>query len=817
MQNLTLSPLIYLLAAGFLLSVAIIILLAVKKPFKKYTLGIMLFAACAFWIFFYILELISPDIKFKILWSKMQYPGISAVPSTFFILVLYFAGYLGWTNIKKNFFLYIIPAITLVIVFTNEFHGLIWKQTELVSEGRYFFLDYKYGLWFWISAGHSYLLLFISYIILFRLLLKKLRIFKLQAITLICAILVSWIANILYLLEALPLKKFDITPLALTVSSILILWGITFFKTGDFIPIEIEQKIDNSKDFSIMTDNRSRILYVSPLGENLLNVKIERITGKAFTDVLPDFARYLNTFDNKQDEEIVTLSDSKERLFKISVSPLVTYGKSITGKVLVFRDITEQINAEKAWKESEKKYRSIFENLIDGIFRCTLDGKLIDANPAMIKMLGFADKEELISSEDNAGIYSSLKLKEASAKDIIFEVQLKKKAGSLIWVCITSQLIEEENKNIYCIGIVRDIDEKKKSDEKITFLSIHDSFTGLYNRYFFEEELKRFDRAKKYPLSIIIADINGLKLINNAFGHKRGDEVLIKVADKLKEMLRKKDILSRWGGDEFSIILPNTSEDAGMLIKERIQAIFKQEVMGGLELSIAVGLSTKSSASQNLWETVRTAEDNMFRQKLLEKQSAHGSIIFSLEKALEERNYETKEHVKRMKFLVENFGIKLGLTNSVINDLGLLASLHDIGKIAIADNIVLKPLALTEEEYDMMKKHSEIGYKIANSIPELTSVAVGILTHHERWDGKGYPLKLDGENIPLNSRIIAIIDAYDAMTNDRPYRKALNTQQVMDELNNGAGCQFDPQLINKFTAFLFSEAILRVPQILEQR
>jgi diguanylate cyclase (GGDEF)-like protein/PAS domain S-box-containing protein len=685
---------------------------------------------------------------------------------------------------------------------------LLWKQIELVQEGRYFFLDYKYGLWFWVAAGHSYLLLFISYIILFRLLFKKLRIFKLQAITLICAVLVSWIANILYLLEMLPLKKFDITPLALIVSSIFILWGITFFKTGDFIPIEITQKIDNSKDFSIVTDINSRILYISPLGENLLNVKTEEITGKTFAKSRPDFALHFNNIVNKQGGEIVTFKDAEKRFFKIYVSPLVTSGKSITGKIFILRDVTEQINAEKSLKESEKKYRNIFENLIDGIFSCSLEGKLIDVNPAMMKILGYIDKGEMLLNNDNTDIYSSLKSKKARADDSIFEVQLKKRDGNMLWVDISSQVIKEDNKCIYCIGIVRDIDEKKKSDEKIIFLNRHDSFTGLYNRNFFEEELMRLDKEEKHPLSIIIADINGLKLINNAFGNAKGDEVLLKVADNLKKVLRKEDILSRWGGDEFSIILPNAAEDSAMLIMERVRAIFKKEVMGGLELSIAVGLSTKSSTSQNLWETVRTAEDNMFRQKLLEKQSAHSSVIFTLEKALEERNYETKEHVKRMKFLVENFGAKLGLENSIINDLGLLASLHDIGKIAIADNIVLKSGALTDEEYDVMKKHSEIGYKIAKSIPELSTIAIGILTHHERWDGRGYPLKLAGDNIPLNSRIVAIIDSFDAMTNDRPYRKALSGQQAIDELNSGAGNQFDHRLVGKFTAFLFSEGIL---------
>ncbi len=801
------SPLVYVQLAGFLLSASLIVLLAIKKPFKKYLTAIGLLSACSVWIFFYILELLSSDIKLKILWSKIQYLGISTVPATFFILILYFSGYVEWATKNKRLYLYIIPLITLAIVFTNEYHGLIWKQIELVQEGRYFFLDYQYGLWFWVSMGYSYVLLLISYIILFRILLKNIRIFKLQAITLICAILVSWVANILYLLEMFPIKKFDITPLALVVSTGFILWGITFFKTGDFIPFEITQKIDNDRDFLIASDTRGRILYISPLGENLLKIKTQEISGKTMAEVQPDFALYFNNIVNKQDGEVVTFPETEGRFFKIHISPLVISGKTVAGKIFMFRDITEQCNAEKALKDSEKNYRSIFENIMDGIFRCSPDGKLIDVNPAMMKILGYAEKSEMLLNSDNEGVYSTFNNDSGNSKGRVFEAQLKKKDGSLIWVDISAQLIEEDDKCTYSIGIVRDIEEKKKSNEKITFLGIHDSFTGLYNRNFFEEELKRLDMEGKYPISIVIADINGLKLVNNAFGHSKGDEVLYKVADKLRKMFRKEDILSRWGGDEFSIILPNTSESIATIIKERAQIMLKRDFMGGLEISLAMGLSTKSFDSEDLWETVRTAEDNMFKQKLLEKQSAHSSAIFSLEKALEERNYETKEHVKRMKFLVESFGIKIGLENSDINDLGLLASLHDIGKIATTDNIVLKPSKLTDEEYETMKKHSEIGYKIAKSIPNLTSIAMGILTHHERWDGKGYPLKLAGESIPLNSRIIAIVDSFDAMTNDRPYKKALNTSQAIDELKRVSGSQLDPRLVNKFIAFILSEEI----------
>ena len=449
----------------------------------------------------------------------------------------------------------------------------------------------------------------------------------------------------------------------------------------------------------------------------------------------------------------------------------------------------------------EKKYREIFENVIDGIFCCSPDGILIDCNPALQKMLGHSAKRSLLRSRDNIEIYRSFGRKKAHNKNFMLEAKLKRKDGSYFWTEINSRIVKDKGSS-YCIGTVRNIDEKKKAEEKINYLSRCDSFTGLYNRHFFEEELKRIDSSNILPVSIMIADINGLKLINSAFGHQKGDEILLMVSAKLREIYKESNMLARWGGDEFSAIMPGIDNVRARSIKEEVRMLFKEINLGGLELSLAAGVSTKVSEEQKIWEVVRNAEDMMFREKLLEKQSAHGSVIFSLNKALGERNYETAEHVSRLSNLVKNFGAYISLDAGIIHDLELLAALHDIGKIAIPDNIVLKSSKLTDEEYEMMKKHSEIGYKIAKSIPEIDSIATTILTHHERWDGKGYPLKLEKENIPLNARILSIVDSFDAITNDRPYQNALSDSEAMAEILKCAGTQFDPVLAEKFAGFL---------------
>ena len=352
--------------------------------------------------------------------------------------------------------------------------------------------------------------------------------------------------------------------------------------------------------------------------------------------------------------------------------------------------------------------------------------------------------------------------------------------------------------------------ELRKYEEEIKHLSFHDYLTGIYNRAFFEEELCRLDTERQLPLTIVMGDVNGLKIINDAFGHEKGDELLIKIAKIFKESFRGEDIVARWGGDEFTIILPKINLKDTLKIISRINEKLKKESTRTLPLSVAFGLSTKVDISQKIDELIKTAEDKMYRHKLIEHQSAHSTIISSLEKALEERDYETEAHVKRMKDLAIKFGRELKLPEETCDEVVLLAALHDIGKISIADTIIFKPTSLTPKEWQIIKKHPEVGYRIAESSAELAPIARGILYHHEWWDGKGYPKGLTGENIPLISRIISIIDAYDAMTNDRPYKKALSTKEAISEMKRCAGSQFDPNLAVKFVKMIESVQNLKL-------
>jgi diguanylate cyclase (GGDEF)-like protein/putative nucleotidyltransferase with HDIG domain len=358
-----------------------------------------------------------------------------------------------------------------------------------------------------------------------------------------------------------------------------------------------------------------------------------------------------------------------------------------------------------------------------------------------------------------------------------------------------------EQIKIFADVIARAI-SKHLDNLKIKKLSYYDSLTDLYNRRFFEVELERLDSERQLPISIIMADLNGLKIINDSYGHKKGDQMLKKAAEILKSSLREDDILASRGGDEFVVLLPQTEAAACSKIIQRIKA--KTGVIEELELplSIALGQATKVSPEEKIDDIIKKADNQMYENKLSESRSSKSNIVQGLLNALDAKSSETKEHALRMTKLAFDFGEKIGLSESDQNRLSLLATLHDIGKININEEILNKEEKLTDEEWELIKKHTEQGYKIASSSEEFAAVADEIFAHHEKWDGSGYPRQLKGKEIPFLARIIALIDSYDVMTNERPYSKAVSREEALAEIKRCAGGQFDPELAEKFIELL---------------
>lgn len=475
-------------------------------------------------------------------------------------------------------------------------------------------------------------------------------------------------------------------------------------------------------------------------------------------------------------------------------------GGKTKSALIAISNIDDLKQSEKELKKSEEKYRYLFKNSIDGIYISTPKGRYIDVNTALVDMLGYENKEELLDVDIPNKLYVSKQERpEPSKRDGMFGANLRKKDGTIITVEISSNVIYETDKPKYYQGIVRDVTIRKKTEKKLQYLSFHDSLTGLYNRAYFQEELERLNHKRQLPISYIIGDVNGLKLVNDALGHHAGDKLLINVANLLKKFFRTEDVVARWGGDEFGIILPKTTVIVVEKILERIkEACSKEYYLKNIPISISFGIFTKLDESLNVEAALKEAEGNMYKSKLLEKRSISSSVIASLERIMYEKSYETEEHSKRLVSLSIKLGKSIHFSESMLNDLTVFAALHDIGKIAIPEAILLKKGKLTEKEWAIVKRHSEIGYNIACTAPQLIHIAEDILCHHEWWDGCGYPQGLKREKIPIFSRIVSIVDSYDVMINGRPYKPALSKDEAIKELIKCSGTKYDPRLVKIF-------------------
>lgn len=336
--------------------------------------------------------------------------------------------------------------------------------------------------------------------------------------------------------------------------------------------------------------------------------------------------------------------------------------------------------------------------------------------------------------------------------------------------------------------------------ERLKHLSLHDALTGLHNRAYFEEEMRRLEKSRSTSVGIIICDVDGLKLVNDTLGHETGD-MLLKAAGKvIKDSFRESDMVARIGGDEFAVLLPDSTRDALERACKRTQdAVTRHnEKHPELPLSISVGFALRNDSSTKMRALFKEADNIMYREKLHRKQSARSAIVQTLMKTLEVRGLITEEQVERVKNLTLSLAQAINLPERAIADLQLLVKFHNIGKIGIPDSILFKPVPLNPEEVKGLQQHCAIGHRIAVLAPDLVPIADWILKHHEWWNGQGYPLGLKGERIPLECRILAIADAYDAMTSNRPYRKAMTHQEALMELKRCAGTQFDPYLVEKF-------------------
>lgn len=370
----------------------------------------------------------------------------------------------------------------------------------------------------------------------------------------------------------------------------------------------------------------------------------------------------------------------------------------------------------------------------------------------------------------------------------------------LIWQNYYAPIYSGDKEIVGLTCFVIDVTDRKKAEDEIIYLSYHDELTGLYNRRFFEEEVRRLDTQRNLPVSIIVGDINGLKLTNDIFGHCAGDLLIQKTAQILKKVCRADDIIARVGGDEFSILLPKTELREAEDIITRVKNKFAKENVKGIRGSIAMGCHTKVCKSQDIFQVLKDAGNKMYSEKTLNQHHTRGITIETVVKTLHETSPREREHSKAVSNLCEKVGRTMNLSEIEIRRLKEAGLLHDIGKVVLDENLLNKGSVLTDEELRQIKRHPVVGYRILNLFDDTLDLAEAILSHHERWDGEGYPKGLKGEEIPKLARVIAVAGHYDAMLS----MYGATREEAIEDIREQSGAIFDPNIVNIFTEMVLN-------------
>lgn len=462
----------------------------------------------------------------------------------------------------------------------------------------------------------------------------------------------------------------------------------------------------------------------------------------------------------------------------------------------------DRIESQDAIRKSERKYRTLIDNGKLGIIQYNLNGIIEIANPAIADILDTTNKQLIgldMTQLPNKALVSALK-KSLSGESVLFEDYytsvLSKKSFD---ARIQFSPIYDNSAVIGGIGILEDLTNEKEMHKNLEELKNRDILTSLLNRNAFDEFFFSTNQDIYYPISIATCDINTFQVINTSFGYDVGNDVLKNISNRLIDFTKDKLNITpyRIGGDEFALIMLNTSFEEAKEIVGDLQNQINHIVKFDFDINISCGISTSVSNKTNLFDTFNEALADMMSNKIYDGSSISIKTIDVIMNTLFEKSKRERMHSERVSVISKKIAEKFQLGTAFTNRVALAGRLHDIGKITVAEEILDKPGKLNSAEWLRIQKHPETGFKILSTVPEYLDVANVVYAHHERYDGKGYPRGLKSNQTPLESRIIGVADAFDAMTVTRPYRTALTIDEAIKEIKDFSGTQFDPLVVEK--------------------
>jgi diguanylate cyclase (GGDEF)-like protein/PAS domain S-box-containing protein len=573
--------------------------------------------AALVWSLTYAIRWLVSDPNAQLFWLDATYFGVVVAPTAFLYLALEFTNREDLLGTRNLLYLSIVPLLTLIILWTDPWHGLFYNGMRTGSA------ILNGGFWFWIFITYTYLVLLISSILIFQKIRFGRQIFQQQASVLLIGMILPWFSNIVSLFGFSPFPGLDLTPFVFTLSGLFFMVGLFRFHLLDLVPIAHTQLVEHMNDGVIVLDKEDRIVDINPSAQRIFNITTT-VIGQIFYQVaekVPAFTRL--DLDNTTEKFEYQITVDSPLDFEVRILPLIDNRNHPTGKLITLHEITEYKQAQEKIRRSEEQYRLLFENAVECIL-VVQNRLIVFCNPITKDLTGYSEEEiinhsfvKLVYPEDLDIVldHYQRRVSGIEIKDR-YQFRLVRKDLSLRWMETSGIRIEWEGKPA-TLHFLMDVTDRKEAEVALEFRSTHDILTGLYNRQYFEQKIEKLQTSGRFPVSILVMDMNGLKEINDSQGHAAGDEQLRLAAQVIRKAFRPDDIIARIGGDEFVVLLPESDAPIASKAVERVKKVlddFNRLNPDKNLVSFAIGFST-SEETPNLRDVFRIADREMYIHK----------------------------------------------------------------------------------------------------------------------------------------------------------------------------------------------------------